>query len=210
MPRSPTFQVEPAGLLYRTGFLTPHEHDELTRWAESLDYEQVVMHGRPAKRQVRHFGFLYGYESWALTPGEEIPHELSGLRNRCAALCELKPEELDEALVTRYPPGAGIGWHRDAPMFGAKVVGVSLLAESRMRFQRKVPEGRQVFEQILEPGSAYVLQDQVRWSWQHSIPAVKDLRFSITFRTVKDPDRWAERGIRLEQPLQELDHSDGG
>lgn len=148
------------------------------------------MHGRPARRQVRHFGFLYGYESWALTRAEGIPPEIFDLRSMCASLAELLPDQLDEALVTRYPPGAGIGWHRDAPMFGPKVIGVSLLSESRMRFQRKVPEGRQVFEQVLEPGSAYVLQDEVRRSWQHSIPAVKSLRYSITFRTVKNPHRW--------------------
>lgn len=190
MPRTPSLQVAPAGLVYRPGFLSDEAHERLCEWAGGLSYEQVVMHGQTARRQVRHFGFLYGYESWALTPAEVIPPELFDLRRMCAELAELQPEQLDEALVTRYPPGAGIGWHRDAPMFGAKVIGVSLLSASRMRFQRKVPEGREVFAQDLEPGSAYVLQGEARTKWQHSIPAVKSLRYSITFRTVKNPGRW--------------------
>ncbi|HEX2149532.1 MAG TPA: alpha-ketoglutarate-dependent dioxygenase AlkB [Actinomycetota bacterium] len=191
MPRSPSLKAEPAGLLYRPDFLSPDEHGLLTAWVEGLTYEPVVMHGQTAKRQVRHFGFLYGYESWSLTPGESIPEELFDLRSRCATLADLEPDQLDEALVTRYPPGAGIGWHRDAPMFGPKVIGVSLLSESKMRFQRRVSEIRQVFELVLDAGSAYVLQGEVRTSWQHSIPAVKSLRYSITFRTVKNPARWA-------------------
>lgn len=27
---------------------------------------------------------------------------------------------LAQVLVSRYPEGAGIGWHRDAPMFGSR------------------------------------------------------------------------------------------
>ncbi|HYN99762.1 MAG TPA: alpha-ketoglutarate-dependent dioxygenase AlkB [Actinomycetota bacterium] len=194
MPRSASLKAEPEGLVYRPEFLSPDEHDQLTAWVEGLTYEPVVMHGQAAKRQVRHFGFLYGYESWSLKPGESIPEELFGLRSKCAVLAELEPDQLDEALVTRYPPGAGIGWHRDAPMFGPKVIGVSLLSESKMRFQRKVSEIREVFELVLEAGSAYVLQGEVRKSWQHSIPAVKSLRYSITFRTVKNPARWTALG----------------
>jgi alkylated DNA repair protein (DNA oxidative demethylase) len=181
--------AEPGGLLYRPEFLTETEHSQLVELVEGLSFGQVVMHGQPAKRDVVHLGFLYGYESWELRPGPPIPPELDWLRTRCGELAGIDPERLDEALVTRYPPGAGIGWHRDAPMFGSKVIGVSLLSESRMRFQRKAGGVRYVHELILAPRSAYVLADEVRWAWQHSIPAVKSQRYSITFRTVKDPAR---------------------
>jgi alkylated DNA repair dioxygenase AlkB len=78
------------------------------------------------------------------------------LRDRCAELMEREPAGLVQILISRYPSGAGIGWHRDAPMFGSRVAGVSLLSPCRMR-----------------------------WSWQHSIPATKALRYSITFRTLR-------------------------
>jgi alkylated DNA repair dioxygenase AlkB len=103
----------------------------------------------------------------------------------CAA-----PEELVEALVSRYPPGATIGWHRDAPMFGPKIVGVSLLSACRMRFQRLLKGVRYVHELELAPRSAYLLGGASRAAWQHSIPPTKSLRYSITFRTLKDPARW--------------------
>jgi DNA oxidative demethylase len=32
-----------------------------------------------------------------------------------------------------------------------------------------------------------VLSDTARSAWEHSIPAAKDLRYSITFRTLKRP-----------------------
>jgi alkylated DNA repair dioxygenase AlkB len=98
---------------------------------------------------------------------------------------ERDPEDLVQILLSRYPAGAGIGWHRDAPMFGSHIAGVSLGAPSRMRFQRSIRSERQVAAIDLAPRSAYVLSGKARWSWQHSIPATKDLRYSVTFRTLK-------------------------
>jgi alkylated DNA repair dioxygenase AlkB len=104
---------------------------------------------------------------------------------RCAALAAVPADRLAEALITRYPPAAGIGWHRDAPAFGPTVVGVSLLSACTMRFQRRVRGERRVFELELEPRSVYVLGGSVRAVWQHSIPAVERLRYSVTFRSVR-------------------------
>jgi len=193
---TPAVREHPKGLLYRPALLTPAEHDELSALVSAMTYDEVVMRGQAAKRGVVHLGFLYGYESWELRPGPEIPPELYWLRDRCGDLAAVPGEAFDEALVTRYPPGAGIGWHRDAPMFGSEVVGVSLVSESKMRFQRKVGGVRYTYDLTLEPGSAYVLAGPARWAWQHSIPAVKSLRYSITFRTVKDPGRWRAEGVQ--------------
>jgi alkylated DNA repair dioxygenase AlkB len=143
------------------------------------------MRGQTARRTVRHFGLGYGYESRVLTPTDPLPDELEWLRERAAGLAGVPEDELAETLVTRYPPAAGIGWHRDAPMFG-KVVGVSLGTPSRMRFQRRAGDVRRVWELLLEPRSAYVLSGSARWAWQHSIPAVPELRYSVTFRTLRD------------------------
>jgi DNA oxidative demethylase len=182
----------PEGLLYEPELITEAEEADLLRFMEEIDFQEIVMRGQTARRTVKHYGFDYGYESWELTPAEPLPAELGPVRDRCAELAEVEPQDLLEILVSRYPAGAGIGWHRDAPMFGSKVVGVSLLSESRMRFQRKTGGVRYVHELVLAPGSAYGLAGEVRWAWQHSIPAVKALRYSITFRTVKDPARWGE------------------
>ncbi|MDQ4149788.1 MAG: alpha-ketoglutarate-dependent dioxygenase AlkB [Actinomycetota bacterium] len=199
MARIPSVQTEPKGLAYDPDFLSRQEHDTLVGICGSLDFGEVQMHGQVAKREVRHFGYMYGYESWSLEPTDPLPEELGWLQERAAGLAGLTAADLREVLVTRYPPGAGIGWHRDAPMFGSKVIGVSLLSPSRMRFQRKVSGVRHVYDLVLDPGSAYVLAGEVRWAWQHSIPAVKELRYSITFRTVRESFARGRRAIAREE-----------
>jgi alkylated DNA repair protein (DNA oxidative demethylase) len=184
MARSPTVEEEPEGLVYAPGFLAPAEEAALLGALDGMAFDEVRMMGQPAKRTVRHFGYRYDYESWALEPVEPLPEALLWLRDRCGELAGVPGEELAEALVTRYPPGAGIGWHRDAPLFGPKVVGVSLLSSCPMRFQRRAGGTRRVHKLELEPRSAYVLGGQARSAWQHSIPATKGLRYSFTFRTL--------------------------
>jgi alkylated DNA repair protein (DNA oxidative demethylase) len=175
----------PEGLLYRPDFVTQDEEKKLVEFVEALDFQEVRMRGQTARRTVRHFGYDYGYDSWKLAQGEPIPSELEWLRDRCASIASLPPERLVQALVSRYPPGAGIGWHRDAPKFGPQVFGVSLLSGCRMRLQRRTGGERHVFALELAPRSAYVLAGEARSAWQHSIPPMKALRYSITFRTLK-------------------------
>jgi alkylated DNA repair protein (DNA oxidative demethylase) len=177
--------AEPSGLVYRPGFITAAEERQLLAVLETMEFRTVTMHGRTARRTVRHFGLDYGYESWKLEPTDPLPDDLAWLRERAAALAGVDPDALAQILVSRYPPGATIGWHRDAPMFGPKVVGVSLASACRMRFQRGKGDARQVAEVTLEPRSAYVLSGAARYAWQHSIPPTKALRYSITFRTLK-------------------------
>ncbi len=150
-----------------------------------MDFRTLTMRGQTARRTVRHFGLDYDYESGELVPADPLPAPLGFLRERCAALIERDPADLVQILVSRYPEGAGIGWHRDAPMFGSRIVGVSLLAPCRMRFQRTVKGERETAAIDLAPRSAYVLSGRARWSWQHSIPATKALRYSVTFRTLR-------------------------
>jgi alkylated DNA repair dioxygenase AlkB len=186
MPGARAVLEEPAGLVYRPEFVTPEEERELVGWIEGLELGPVVMHGQAARRTVRHYGYDYDYEARGrVAPGEPMPPELVPLRDRGAELAGLAPEELVQALVTRYPAGAPIGWHRDAPAFGAQIVGVSLESASRMRFQRGEADERRVWELALEPRSAYVLGGPARSEWQHSIPPVPGLRYSITFRPLR-------------------------
>ena len=144
------------------------------------------MHGIVAKRKVAHFGWDYGYESLTISPTEPIPEWLLPLRARAADVLRVRDEAIQEVLVTRYEPGAGIGWHRDAPMFGPAVLGVSLVGNCRMRFQRTIGGKRQTAEALLRPRSSYILGGAARFIWQHSIPPAKELRYSITLRTLRN------------------------
>ena len=182
--RAPTVTERPEGLLYRDGFVAEDEERALVAAFDGMAFSEVRMHGQAARRTVLHFGYRYDYEGWKVVPTDPLPDSLAWLRDRAAALVELQAHELAETLVTRYPPGAGIGWHRDAPLFGPRVVGVSLLADCSMRFQRRVGETRRVFALALAPRSVYVLQGAARWTWQHSIPSTKALRYSVTFRSL--------------------------
>ena len=176
---------EPAGLRYRPDLLSELEEQSLVADIERTDFREVSMRGQVARRTVRHYGFDYGYESWGLVPSDPLPSYLEPVRERCAGWAGLPADDLAQTLVTRYPPGATIGWHRDAMVFGGVMVGVSLGGACVMRFQRRVGEERRVYELELAPRSAYVLSGAARMAWQHSIPAVPQLRYSITFRTLR-------------------------
>ena len=177
--------VQPEDLVYEPNFLTEEEERTLLAKIAALDLGEIRMHGQAARRTAKHYGIAYDYDNPAASkPGEPLPGWLEPVRARVAELAKVTPDELVEALVQHYPPGAPIGWHRDAPKFGL-VAGVSLAAPARMRFQRGKGEAREVTEVLLEPGSAYVLAGKARWSWHHSIPPVKEDRYSITFRTLR-------------------------
>lgn len=180
-----TVTESPAGLIYRPELIDPAEEAKLLRMFEGLDFRAITMRGQTALRTVRLYGYDYDYESGQVRAGDPLPAELTWLRDRCADLAGIASAELVQALVSRYPAGAGIGWHRDAPMFGSSVIGVSLLSPCRMRFQRRSRERRLVYALELEPRSGYVLSGSARWAWQHSIPATKALRYSVTFRSLR-------------------------
>ena len=179
----------PEGFVYQADFISTEEERSLVTAIEQLEFAQVKMHGVTAKRRVVHFGRGYEYESAALGSAPAIPQFLLPLRQRVGELAGPNPEQFAEVLVTEYAPGAGIGWHRDAPPFDI-IVGISLLSECTMRFrpwpaQKKSEERVKALAQILEPRSAYILRGPSRTRWQHHIPPAKTRRFSITFRTLR-------------------------
>ena len=182
MRRAPAEQ--PQGLLLRPEVITlEQERDLLERFA-TLRFDPIVIRGQAARRTARHFGLSYDYESRTPSPGEAIPAWLEPSRRAGADLAGVPPEELVEVLVQRYPERSTIGWHRDAPAFGL-VVGISLLGRARLRFQRGRRDRRRIWEVELEPRSGYVLAGEARRSWEHSIPATQEPRYSITFRTLR-------------------------
>jgi DNA oxidative demethylase len=176
--------VGPEGFVLRPDALSPDEELALLSFVRGLDFGEVRMHGVRARRRVAQFGRHYAFESFRLTPAAPMPSELDELRGRAAALADVDPERFEETLVTEYSPGAGIGWHRDAPPFGI-VAGVSLGAACRMRFRKGEDASAPAFAVELPPRSIYLLTGSARSQWRHMIPPVKELRYSVTFRTLR-------------------------
>ena len=172
------------GFLYREEFVTPEEELALLHRIRSLDFHDMKMRGVVARRRVIHYGVTYSFETFKASEGPPIPEFLLPLRQRSAAFAGVEADELAEALLTEYAPGAPIGWHRDAHPFDI-VVGISLLSACRFRFRRGKVRAWKTREVPLPPRSAYVLTGPARSEWEHSIPPVKELRYSITFRTLR-------------------------
>ena len=188
-PRPGLFGLPPAapeGLAYLAGLISPAEERALVGQIAGLPFRPFEFHGYLGKRRVVYFGRRYDFDGRGLGEAAPVPEFLAPLRAAAAGFAGLAPEAFPHALVTEYAPGAGIGWHRDRPEFG-DVVGVSLLAPCLFRLRRR--RGPKAFERFAftaEPRSAYVLRGPARTDWQHSIPEVDELRYSVTFRTVKD------------------------
>jgi hypothetical protein len=162
----------PDGFKYLADAISAEEERALVAEIVMLPLAAAVYRGFAAKRRIVHFE-------------EAVPAFLMPLRTKAAVLGDVDEASLTSALVTEYAAGAVIGWHRDAPQYGPVVVGVSLASACRMRLRRERAD-RNVIERasiVLEPRSAYVMGGEARSVWQHSIPAVDALRYSITFRS---------------------------
>jgi alkylated DNA repair dioxygenase AlkB len=174
----------PEGFEYREGFVSAEEEAELVERLAGLELREFEFHGYLGKRRVTYFGLRYDFNDMAVREAEPIPDFLLAVRDRAAAFAGRAPAELAHALVTEYMPGAAIGWHRDRPVFG-DVIGVSLCSPCRFRLRRKRGDGWQRASLTLAPRSAYLLRGPARHEWQHSIPPVEALRYSITFRSTR-------------------------
>jgi alkylated DNA repair dioxygenase AlkB len=175
----------PLGLIFVPEFLTESEERDLLAFIHRIEFRTLQMHGVTAKRRIKQYGWHYAFESHQLTPADPIPAEFADIGCRAAAMASVHASEWAETLVTEYATGAGIGWHRDAPAFGI-VAGVSVGGACRMRFQTGSGTGRTIYSlDELPPRSIYLLTGEVRTKWQHMIPPTKELRYSITFRTLR-------------------------
>jgi alkylated DNA repair dioxygenase AlkB len=190
MRKRPLFDVEsaPDGFRYEPEFLSSQEEASLLERISRLEFGEVRMRGVAARRRVVQFGWHYSFESFKLTAAPPPPTYLSVLQERAAAFAGVSARALSEVLVTEYQPGATIGWHRDAPPFDI-VVGISLASACRFRFKRATARGVERYSLNVAPRSIYLLDGPARRDWQHSIPAVRAMRYSITFRTIKGKKR---------------------
>jgi alkylated DNA repair dioxygenase AlkB len=178
------FEALPEGFLLAENFLTAVEESALVGRFRSMEFHELRMRGVTARRRVIQYGWKYSFETFRMTEGPPLPDFLVPVRDDAAAFAGLPAEALSEGLLTEYAAGATIGWHRDAPGFDV-VVGISLLTPARFRFRRGKTGAWENAEARLAPRSIYVLTGPARTEWEHSIPAVEALRYSITFRTLR-------------------------
>lgn len=180
----------PEGFRYEDDFITPAEEASLGGHIANVRFSDFEMRGVVARRRVAFFGSAYDSRN---TPTAELPEFLLPVRARLAKWVHVKPEDFAMALINEYPPGAPIGWHRDAPPYGI-VAGLSLLTPCRMKLRPYVSPAahtkesrprKTTHEIVLLPRSAYLMSGQARSDYEHSIPAVEALRYSITFRTLR-------------------------
>lgn len=171
------------GLAQADAFVTSSQERALIRSIEAEALSPFRFHGWSGKRLTASFGWRYDFETASFGRTDPIPDWLLPLREKAAGFARLKPDDLVQALLIRYDPGAGIGWHRDRPVF-EHVIGVSLGAPATMRFRRRRPGGFDRSSVLLTPRSIYHLAGEVRHEWEHSIAAMEVTRWSITFRSL--------------------------
>jgi DNA oxidative demethylase len=180
------FDTQPPGLLVREEFITVPEEQALLENFSALPFQPFAFHGWFGKRETVSFGWRYDFNDSRMHAAPPIPDFLLPLRERAAALAGVPPEALEQSLVIRYDVGAGIGWHRDRPVFD-QVVGISLLSACLLRFRRREGGKFRRFTLDAQPRSAYLLSGEIRHEWEHSIEPLQQRRFSVTFRSRSAP-----------------------
>jgi alkylated DNA repair dioxygenase AlkB len=176
----------PDGMRYQEDLVSVSEEQALSSFIAALPLKPFeFVGGLQGNRRVMSFGWRYDFNTHEIQTAEDMPLPLRDLREKAANFARLPPASFQQALVTEYAPGAGIGWHKDRSVFG-EVIGISLLAPCNFRLRRKVSANK--WERIslsAQPRSAYLLSGVSRTQWEHSIPPLDQLRYSVTFRNLR-------------------------
>jgi alkylated DNA repair protein (DNA oxidative demethylase) len=178
------FDLPPVpGFAFRDAVVTPDEERALIVQIDAAGLSPFKFQRWTGKRLTQSFGWRYDFETGDFGPAEPIPDWLLPVRERmAAALTDLPAAAFEQALVIRYDPGAGIGWHRDRPMF-EHVLGLSLGAPATLRLRRRTGGTFARTTAPLAPRSGYRLSGEVRHDWEHSIVPMVEPRWSVTFRS---------------------------
>ena len=172
----------PLGFRYRREFLNADEEARLLDFLRGIELRPFEFHGFTGNRRVASYGLRYDFVKLRVEQAAPLPELLQAFVPRVAEFADVLPSDIVQAGVNEYPPGAGIGWHKDKPQFGY-VIGISVGGFAKMRFRHRTVEKWERYTTILEPRSIYLLSGPSRSEWEHSIPAVDRLRYSVTFRT---------------------------
>ena len=183
----------PAGFRYAPNMIDGIEEARLVEAFADLPFKKFEFHGFLGKRRIVSFGFRTDDNGGGLQEAAPMPEFLLPLRQRAALFAELAPERLQNALVTEYRPGTSIGWHRDRPHYD-DVIGVSLSSACIFRLRRRSSPGWERAALRVDRRSIYLMRGASRWEWEHSIPAVQTLRYSIAFRSIRDGNNSEEGG----------------
>lgn len=176
------------GLEFREDFIDPGEELALIAEIDKVELTPFQFRGFEGKRLTHSFGWRYDFENQSFTETEPIPEWLQPVKARAAGFAGFPADQFIHALLIRYDPGAGIGWHKDRSVF-EHVVGVSLGAPTTMTFRQRSGARFRRVKLPLPPRSAYHLSGEVRHEWEHGIASHDALRYSITFRSLSDLGR---------------------
>jgi alkylated DNA repair dioxygenase AlkB len=174
----------PSGLRYVSEFISPETEHELAARIAELPLKPFQFGAFKGHRQVKSFGFRYDYTLQKLTESDPIPDWLQGIAREAERFDQLPAGSIRQVLCTDYDVGVGIGWHRDKPHFD-QVFGLSLASACKFRFRRRSGDKWERFTLTAAPRSLYRMRGEARHDWEHSIGAVEQRRYSITFRTMK-------------------------
>ena len=172
------------GLRQQDDFITPEEEGALIGGIDGTGLTPFLFQQWTGKRLTKSFGWSYDFQTGQFGPAEPIPAWLAWLKVRAARFAGLEQDDLEQALLIRYDPGAGIGWHRDRPAFD-HVIGISLGEPATLRFRRRTRAGFERANAPLFPRSIYHMSGEARQDWEHSIVALEAPRWSITFRSLR-------------------------
>ena len=182
----PIDTILPSGFVYISDFLTTDEEDQLIQTISKIELHKFLFQGFEAKRRVASFGYDYSFDKRVLTKGEQIPVAFHPLVEKVSGFLSISKDNFAEVLITEYPVGSVINWHRDAPPFDL-IAGISLQTDCifRLRPHDKEKQGRKSIISIpVKRRSLYIIQGSARTEWQHSTAPVKKTRYSITLRTL--------------------------
>jgi alkylated DNA repair dioxygenase AlkB len=177
-----------AGLRYQDAFLTEQEEPCLIEEIAGQNLSPFRFQKWTGKRLTETFGWSYDFEKGTFGRADPIPDFLLPIRRRAAQFASLFEKDLEQALLIRYDTGAGIGWHRDRPVF-ENVVGISLGSEAAFAFRRRREKGFDRVKLPLKPRSIYLLSGEARHDWEHGIDRHDAPRWSITFRSLSAKGR---------------------
>jgi alkylated DNA repair dioxygenase AlkB len=178
-------ESEPRGFRYQEDIITLEEETVLAASLKQIELKPFEFHGQIGNRRVVSFGLRYDYGRRVVEAAEDTPIFLDDLLVKAAKFAGCDEHAFRQVGINEYRTGAGVGWHKDKPQFGI-IVGLSLLAPATMRFRKPEGAGWKRISHTLQPRSIYILSNEARTQWEHSIPPLDRLRYSINFRTLSD------------------------